>query len=118
VRYRGLIFLKKLTAGFLMMLLTAVTVIQVLHSHSYTTTSGNLQKKSVKKTNLPGYNKSTIESRCFICEYQLSKDADANYAILNIAPSHQYQITAKANYSFTFQAIYSFFETRGPPSFS
>jgi hypothetical protein len=116
VGFNKAIFFKKLTAELLLLLLATVTVIQVSHSHSSTISSSKLENSFVKKSHLPGYNKSIVESKCFICEYQLTKDVDANCAVLNIVSSIQYQIISAPHYSFTLQSSHSFFETRGPPS--
>ena len=102
----------------LLLVMFAVTVIQVSHSHTATLSLNGQKNNFLKKSVLPGYTKSTAEreSKCFICEYQLAKDVDASHAVVNIIAVLQYQFNTALYYSFTSTGIFSFFETRGPPS--
>ena len=107
--------LKKIKASFLLLVLFAVTVIQVSHSH--TGTAGNRQEKVfIQKTGLPAYATSTAESKCFICEYQLAKDADASFFVAAIISSVTFQIKNAAYYTFELQHYHPFSVTRGPPA--
>jgi hypothetical protein len=118
VGYKKAIFFKQLIAAFLLSVLSVVTVIQVLHSHASASTARE-EKRIVKKTGLPGYYKAAVESsKCFICEYQLTKDADANFSIAFPTPPVSRLIVTEAIYSTPFQQVYAFVETRGPPSIS
>jgi len=110
------IWFKKITAVFLLLVLFAVTVIQVSHSHASPSPLNKQEKSFAKKSGLPGYYKTISESKCFICEYQLTKDADAAHAIVHVFSPVQYHTTTDTHYSFTFQHTYAYFETRGPPS--
>jgi hypothetical protein len=105
-----------LAAAFLLSLLSVITIIQVSHSHAAVSPDHWQQKSFVQKTGLPGFTAATVESKCFICEYQLAKDIDAVFSIFAIvSPACCTEITA-AHYSFTFQRISSQVETRGPPA--
>ena len=115
---RKIIFFKQLIAGFLLSVLSVITIIQVSHSHSSLSTNQGQQKNFIKRSVLPGYNTASVESKCFICEYQLAKDIDINFFVVAIEPSVYPSVITEANYSFTFQRISSFVETRGPPYIS
>ncbi len=115
VHLKRTILYKQVTAVLLLLVLFSVTVIQLSHSH--TAVSAATQKKIVvKKSGLPGYYTTAAESRCFICEYQLTKDADINHAVFNIHSPFQYPVSIAELYSFIYPGICSFIETRGPPS--
>jgi len=107
---------KKITAIFLLLVLFAVTLIQVTHTHATPSTLNKQEKGFAKKSRLPVYYRTISESKCFICEYQLTKDADATNAVVHVVSPVQYHTTTDAHYSFTFQHTYAYFETRGPPS--
>ena len=113
VHLKRTIWYKQVTAVLLLLILSSVTVTQLSHSH----TSAATQKKVVvKKTDLPGFYTSGAENKCFICEYQLTKDADINHAVFNIDTPFHYPVSSAVLYSFTYPGICSFIETRGPPS--
>ena len=113
---KGTILYKQLTAVFLLLVLFSVTVIQLSHSHASVPSSATQKKVVIKKSGLPGYYNAAVESRCFICEYQLTRDADNNYAVFNIQSPFQYPVSIAELYSFTYPGICSLIETRGPPS--
>ena len=116
MNFKRTILYKQLTAVFLLLILFSVTVIQLSHSHPAVSSAATQKKLIVKKSGLPGYYTAAAESRCFICEYQLTKDADINHAVFNIQPPFQYPVSIAELYSFIFPGICSFIETRGPPS--
>jgi hypothetical protein len=104
--------LKQITAFFFMLVLFAVTIIQVSHIHS----SGLTLLGKNKGPGFSACEKLTLASSCFICDYQLTKDADNYYEAYLINHTYTLHITAAASYTFTLQSIYPVFETRGPPS--
>jgi hypothetical protein len=110
------ILFKKITATFLLLVLFAVTVIQVSHSHVSSNAITRHEKAFLKKSILPEYKSAAAESKCFICEYQLTRDADASYFVAAVNASIQYYLSNAATYSFVSQKINSCFETRGPPA--
>jgi hypothetical protein len=114
VHFKRIILYKQVTAVLLLLILFSVTAIQLSHSH--TSAAATQKKNVVKKSSLPGYYTAAAESRCFICEYQLTRDTDINHAVFNIDIPFQYSVSIAALYSFTFPGICSFIETRGPPS--
>ncbi|MEI9957030.1 MAG: hypothetical protein WDM90_12185 [Ferruginibacter sp.] len=106
---------RKISAAFLLLNLIAITAIQVLHTHP----SGSIvsQKKTgIEKNAVAGFYKAPADSKCFICDYQLTKDADANYAVFNINVPIVFNDVALITYNFTAQDIQAVFETRGPPA--
>ena len=116
VRQKKAIFFKQLIAAFLLLILSVVTIIQVSHTHASLASNHGQGKNCIKRSILPGYNTATVESKCFICEYQLTKDVDANFSIIAIVSPLQSLFITETNYSFTFQRISSLVETRGPPA--
>lgn len=94
-----------------MLILFAIAIVQVSHFHS----SGSFGKN--KTAGYAACDKPSSNGSCFICDYQLTKDADNSYAIYPINRPAAMHITAAASYIFTSQSIYPVFETRGPPSF-
>ena len=110
------IWFKKITAVFLLLVLFAVTVIQVSHSHAPAQALIKQEKSLLKKSILPEYKKAAAEGKCFICEYQLTRDADARYFISTGNIFFQYYPVATPVYSFAPQRINSFLESRGPPA--
>jgi hypothetical protein len=114
VQFKKTIWYKQVTAILLLLILSSVTVIQLSHSH--TSVAATQKKVVIKKADLPGYYTAAAENRCFICEYQLTRDADINHTVFNIDTSFHYPVTIAALYSFTYPGICSFIETRGPPS--
>jgi hypothetical protein len=104
--------LKQITAFFFMLVLFAVTTIQVSHIHP----SGLTLLGTNKAIEFSACEKLTLAGSCFICDYQLTKDADNRYATYLINRTSVLHITAAASYTFTLQSIYPVFETRGPPS--
>lgn len=114
VTLKRTILYKQVTAVLLLLILSLVTVIQLSHSH--TSVTATQKKTAVKKSSLPGYYTAAAESRCFICEYQLTRDADINHAVFNIDTPVQYSVATAPLYSFTYSGICSFIDTRGPPA--
>ena len=110
------IWLKKLTAAFLLWVLLAITVIQVSHSHSSVQGLKQQDNSLLKRSILPEYKKAGLENKCFICEYQVTRDADASYFISTISAKVQHHLISEPIYSFVSQRLNSFVETRGPPA--
>lgn len=93
-----------------MLVLFAVSFFQLSHSHSSVLVAAG-------KNKAPGFycDNHTSNSTCFICDYQLIKDADNSYATYNIINIAGLYTPATVNYTFILQSIYPVFETRGPP---
>jgi hypothetical protein len=95
-----------------MLVLFAVTTVQVSHFHP----SGYISPDTTTTTSFSACDAYTPGGSCFICDYQLTKDADNSlttaYLIHRNAGLH---IAIAAVYTFTSQSIYPVFETRGPP---
>jgi len=115
VTVKNKIWFKKALAAFLLLALFTVTVIQVSHSHAPGFVLAGQKKVSITKDGPAGYYKSSSESKCFICEYQLTKDADDSHFSLNIHCNTAFNSVALITYSFTSSDVYSVFKTRGPP---
>ncbi|MBS1510198.1 MAG: hypothetical protein JST86_05110 [Bacteroidetes bacterium] len=107
------IWFRKNAAGLLLLLLTAITAIQVFHSHPGSNKQQALTLKKSGTNHLYHYNG---ESKCFICDYQLTRDADAVTSFYT-----PQQVIAFSNYSPAFicpvaEGIPAFAESRGPPA--
>ena len=98
------------------MLLFAVSVVQLSHTHSSIVASSGKNKKAAKFIESSSCDTSSLSSSCFICDYQLAKDTDASHAEFKINKPVEFNIAAIVTYSFVLQGISTVFETRGPPS--
>ena len=118
--FKKAIWLRRLSAVFLLLVLAAVSIVQVSHSHNAQQQSTVKAKSLLYKNGLTSYSyhQQTAESKCFICEYQLAKDVDASHAALSITSPLLHPIKTPSNYLFVVTETYSFFETRGPPQLS
>jgi hypothetical protein len=116
VHIRRAIWFNRIAAGFLLLILALVTDIQVLHSHVSNNLFAAPSESLTKKSGLPECNTPGTDSRCFICEYQLTKDADAHYASFTLTVPVQYHSIVTVHYIFTPLTSTNSFETRGPPS--
>jgi hypothetical protein len=108
------ILFKKLTASFLLALLFAATVTKVLHLHSYSTVA--IKKIQLDKNSFSNHEEPVSETKCLICDYQLTKDADVSHSLPYIIYTALYNNATAQFYAFTSKIIYSVFDTRGPPS--
>ncbi|WP_462221356.1 hypothetical protein [Ferruginibacter sp.] len=109
------IWIRKIAAGFLLLLLFSISAIQLSHSHAYNTTAQQQKKGFVKKDAAGFYYKSLPESKCFICEYQLTKDADINHSLSTLNYPVLFNNSIPLYYFTILSAAHSFFENRGPP---
>jgi hypothetical protein len=114
VATKNTICIKKITASFLLLLLFAATAIKVLHFHSSSAVSAG--KTQLEKTNFSHYAEPAADSKCFICDYQLTKDADAGYSVSYIIYPAEFNGATTKPCAFTLQSINAAFQTRGPPS--
>jgi hypothetical protein len=111
---KNTIWLKKIAASFLLLLLFATTAVKILHFHSSNTVSA--RKAQLEKTSFSHYAESVADTKCFICDYELTKDADASHSISYIIYLAEFNSAITKSYAFTLQSINAVFETRGPPS--
>jgi len=118
VRYKKAIWLKQLSAVFLLLVLAAVSIVQVSHSHSTVQQSTLKAKYALHKNDVANYHQQTAENKCFICEYQLAKDVDASHFSFSVTAAFQHPVQAVPHYLFVVTETYTFFETRGPPQLS
>jgi hypothetical protein len=118
VIFQKAIWLKRLSAIFLLLVLSAVTIVQVSHSHNAQQLSAVKAKYALHKNGLTNYHQPAAESKCFICEYQLAKDVDASYFVFSPGANIQHPVKTFIPYLFFATATYNFFESRGPPQLS
>lgn len=107
--------MRKIAAVFLLLLLFSITAIQLSHSHAYNTTTQQQKKDFVKKDAAGIYYKSLSESKCFICEYQLAKDAYISHSQSPLNYTELFNNSIPLSYFIILSAVYSVFENRGPP---
>ena len=93
--------------------MSAVTVIKISHAHP--SQSFKQEISSAKKGNFPACYKAIAEGKCLICEYQLAKDADANYASFQVTHPCEFGSLIAFVYTDDHTEFYSVFENRGPP---
>ena len=99
----------------MLVLLFAVTVVRLSHTHSSNLASSGKNKKVVKLIGTPCYDISTLSNSCFICDYQLTKDTDTSPAEFKIDKPAEFNTFFTVTYLFTLQSLNTVFETRGPP---
>ncbi|WP_462255047.1 hypothetical protein [Ferruginibacter sp.] len=109
------IWIKKIAASFLLLLLFSITAIQLSHSHTYNTTVQEHKKDFVKKDAGGIYYKALSESKCFICEYQLTRDADISYSQSPLNYPALFNNSIPVPYCTILSAAHTVFENRGPP---
>lgn len=109
------IWIKKIAAGFLLLLLVSITLVQQSHSHANSAVSQQQKKDLLKKEGAVIHYKSFSESKCFICEYQLARDADVNRPISPLKYSALFIDTLPVTYFIVLSGTHSVFENRGPP---
>jgi hypothetical protein len=109
------IWIKKIAASFLLLLLFSITAIQLSHSHAYNTTAQEQKKDFVKKDAGGIYYKALSESKCFICEYQLTKDADISHSLSPLNYPAVFNNSLPVSYFIILSTAHSVFENRGPP---
>lgn len=100
-----------------MLVLFAVAITQVSHTHSFGLAVALKNKADKKTKHLSADVTNVSASNCFICDYQLTKDADASYFLPQVISSTEFYSCSFFSYPFTSTGIPSFFETRGPPYF-
>jgi hypothetical protein len=108
---------KKITAAFFMLVLFAVTTTQVLHRHTSNLKFTGKSNAGKQTKQIAAHHTNVSASACFICDYQLTKDADASYFLPQQISNTSFYSFSYFSYSFTPIRISTFFETRGPPSF-
>jgi hypothetical protein len=106
------IWLKQITAAFFLLAIIAVTTIQVSHIHLPGLPSAGKQTKP----GLSACDNLSSGSNCFICDYQLTKNADNHFTEFAIDTPALLHNTAIVSYTFTLQSALPVFETRGPPA--
>jgi len=114
VAAKSKILFGKISAAFLLLNLLAITAIQVLHTHPSASIITH-KKIGIEKNGVAGFYKASADTKCFICDYQLTKDADACYAVFNINVPIAFNDVAAIICQFTAQDKQAVFETRGPP---
>ena len=94
----------------------AVTTVQLFHSHPSKKLLAAQKESCTKKVGLADVHQAFADTRCFICEYQLTKDADDSSATFNIYCPIEFNSAIAVAYTCTCTNVYTAFETRGPPT--
>ncbi len=101
-------WIQKTSAYFLLTLFVFIHAVKILHTHDYSYTFYNTENKNAAILKA-GFT-------CAICDFQIAKDSDAEYATLNISTPLHF-ITAYYNYtSLQLHAFSISSSIRGPPS--
>ncbi|MGC4100120.1 hypothetical protein [Ferruginibacter sp.] len=103
-----------MSAISLLLLMLCVHIVQVTHTHTYKTGSTPVKTANADQHNKE-YHAAKTDTRCFICEYQLVRDADSFASSFNIEVPLSFISTTPAITASVVQDTYSCFETRGPP---
>lgn len=107
---------RKIAAALLLLCMLLTTVVQLSHSHPGKQAAAiQLKKipvhKGIENCSVPG-----TDTKCFLCEYQLAKDADIDHSIFHFAAVCKAPVTAPALYEYITAVFNTCFETRGPPA--
>jgi len=115
VPFKKAILYKRITSAVLLMVLFAVSGIQVFHSHTSRLAYKQKTIPPVKK-GITDCNKSSSDRNCFICDYNLTKDADFDIALPSSVLLLLFPDTQVFSLPFSTQYSGTVFETRGPPA--
>ncbi len=103
-------------AAILLLLLLCTTAVQISHSH---TLKQPAQVQLKKQTPQPYQQQVTVpgtDTKCFVYEYQLTKDADFSCFTFQAAPSVTTEVNNTAYIPALTAAPCFYFENRGPPA--
>lgn len=107
---------RQIGAALLLLLLTCTTAVQLTHSHTAIQAAGTELKKQPPLTNQQSIATPGADTKCFVHEYQLVKDADFYCAAFHPLTAYLYAIS-KAEYSWPLITAHRVnFENRGPPA--
>lgn len=103
-------------AAILLLLLLFTTAVQISHSH---TLKQPVRVQLKKQTSHPYQQQITVpgtDTKCFVHEYQLTKDADFSCFTFQVAPAVITEVNNTAYISALTAAPCFYFENRGPPA--
>ncbi len=106
---------KKAAAALLLVVLLLITFVQLTHSHVTKPSFAEQLKKAVTINETVAIQSN--DANCFICDYQLTKDADNFFGCATAAAVNNF---LSADDTYIIPALLqdlTHFETRGPPSF-
>ena len=117
VKAKKVIVFKQATAFAMLLVLLLVNTIQLFHTHTAKQILAVQQKAAEKKITTAGhYVTTTTDTKCFICDYQLTKDADHFFSSFHFSLPEKFTVKEIQAYCFIHSGEYVFFETRGPPA--
>lgn len=117
MKAKKVIVIKQTTAFVMLLVLLLVNTIQLFHTHTAKQILAVQQKAAEKKiSSAEDYFTTTTDTKCFICDYQLTKDADHFFSSFNCNAPVQFDVKEIQAYCFIHSGEYVFFETRGPPA--
>ena len=106
---------RQITAVFFLLILSAVFIIKVSHSHPSPTAVR--QKVSVGKKDFSTvWYKTFSGTKCLICEYEVTKDVDGSYASFQISHPFNFGLIIAIEFNYDLTKINTLFENRGPPT--
>jgi hypothetical protein len=106
---------KKAAAALLLLVLLLTTFVQVTHSHVTKSSFAERLKKAVTINETVAIQSN--DANCFICDYQLAKDADNFFACATAVAINNFLSADDAYIIAALLQDLTHFETRGPPSF-
>ncbi len=105
---------KKISAAILLLCLLCTTVVQLTHTHAgVKTVSAKIIKADTNKTH---YTLSSADAKCFLCEYQLAKDADLTISFLKSNKVYKTPVKETVYTEKVFSLFDTVTESRGPPA--
>lgn len=106
---------RKITAAFLLLVILFITAVKVLHTHSSEITT---VAKAKATTHAEFTNCGKALFACDVCEYQLAKDAAADFSLPVVESKNSPLLLNTFFIAATHCAAIVFFERRGPPVFT
>jgi hypothetical protein len=103
-------------AAILLLLLLFTTTVQLTHSHTIKQTAAVQLKKQTPQPDQQQITVPGADTKCFIHEYQLTKDADFSCNHFQIAAVIINKESASSYNSQILSTTCSYFENRGPPA--
>lgn len=107
---------QKITAAALLVCLLFTTIVQLTHSHPGKKNAVTHLTKTTKPQGKENWTVAGADTRCFLCEYQLTRDSDIPVTTFHFSYTNKVPVTT-AVYCDSVSAVFiSCFESRGPPA--
>lgn len=107
---------RQICAALLLLVLLFTTAVQLTHTHAVKQTAEARVKKSSPQLYEHNFTPPGADTKCFIHEYQLTKDADCSISIFQPVCTSFSIVNSTSLHTQLTTAHCSNFESRGPPA--